>query len=274
MVAYFFGMVIALHSCNLIQLEMKHFIYKIKGKGENREWLFPPLWTDEVFAENIKQAKELVCEIYDTKFPSRVLRSDIDNHQLLLVVKEIKDDDHYTKALFAVNSCKHCGRQYKQIEKYQIGNTGGGFDFCSSTCAEKYKRDNQLLHTHIEDYRYGNVPMIYKITNKQTGLCYIGKTVQIFTLRWYQHFFQSSESKFHQAIKNTTPADWIFEVLEIIEVPVDMKLKYEEVKSLVFSREMHYVNLYDSIRNGYNSVASITEEIDQKENENQLELFD
>ena len=247
---------------------MPQYLYQIKGKGGDGSdsystWLFPPLWTDMIEAKDKKEAKLIVEEEYGRKFPLRVLHEDLASNEFLLVIKEVKENDHHTRKLFEANTCKQCGAQFKQIEKYQLGNKGGGFSFCSNECSKKHDMDNALPHFNAESYQYNTRPVIYKITNKDTGMCYIGKTCQVFTLRWYQHFFQASDTKFHRAIKESKPTDWVFEVVETVIIPDEIKFNSKEANDLIFKREMLYINLNDSIKNGYNSVSSKNELIEE-----------
>ena len=80
-------------------------------------------------------------------------------------------------------------------------------------------------------------------------MCYIGKTSQVFTLRWYQHFYQSGDCKFHAAIKNSNFTDWSFDVIEIANSAEEVSI-----------REQYWIDHYDSISNGYNSVSAYSGE--------------
>lgn len=111
---------------------------------------------------------------------------------------------------------------------------------------------NEKEHIAFHDMRHS--PVIYKITNKNNNKCYIGQTTQPFTLRWYQHMFQPSDTKFHKEIKgNSTINDWTFEIIEVL------KFKREdstaERKKQLNERENHWIKFCDSINNGYNSMG-------------------
>lgn len=247
---------------------MPEFYYQIKGK-ENGHWLFPPLWSDKVVASDRKQAKEMIEEQYGRTFPTRVLKRDTESNEFLLVIKEIKEDDFYTKKLFEVCTCKKCGMQYKVIEKYQFGNSGGSYEFCSSLCKTEYNIASSYIDAHNKSGNGRYPPIIYKITNKINGKCYIGKTTQPFTLRWYQHFFQTTGTKFHTAIKEFSIIDWHFEVLEIIAIPEEFGNNVSQINDFIFEKETQYIKLHDSIRNGYNTFASRKEQ----EEDLQMQLF-
>lgn len=232
---------------------MKEFYYQIKGKsdvGEYGNWAWPPIFSGKVEAEDKKAAKLLIEEDYGREFPLRVLVKDLDSNEFLLHIKEIKEDDHHTKRLFDVKTCKQCGNQFKMIEKYIINNPGGGYGFCRRECL----KEHDLVNAYTSSVEGYSPPVIYKITNKATGMCYIGKTRQVFTLRWYQHFFQSCGTKFHKAIRESKITDWIFEVIEAVNVPEELK-SMEEIDRFIESREKEYILSFNSIENGYNTVG-------------------
>ena len=93
--------------------------------------------------------------------------------------------------------------------------------------------------------------VINKIKNINTGLVYIGKTTQAFTLRWYQHFYQKGDCKFHKAIKQSSLTDWQFSIIEIVKTP-----KGVSPIDYVRERESYWISEYDSIESGYNSVVA------------------
>ena len=74
--------------------------------------------------------------------------------------------------------------------------------------------------------------------------------------RWYQHFFQSKDnSKFHKEIKKSKISDWTFEVLETIKKPSNYD-KMSEMDNLIAEREQYYIEKYNSVNEGYNSIIS------------------
>lgn len=219
------------------------FYYQIKGKtgdGEWGKWSFPPIFSGKVTANDIKQAKTNIAIEYGKQFPSRVLEKDLDSNEFLMSCKEIKPTDLYTQRLFEPINCKHCNNVFTVIEKYNNWHERNkGNEYCSQSC--------KLEATPIENYIPSNSvhkPVIYLITNNKTGMVYIGKTTQPFTLRWYQHFFQHGKCKFHEAIRSSHITEWTFKVLELVE---DI--------SKIDEREHFYITHYDSKRTGYNSVG-------------------
>jgi hypothetical protein len=229
---------------------MLEFYYQIKGKA-GESWLWPPLFTGKIEAENKKEARKKLEEELGRDLPQRVIKEKFYLNDFLLKLEEIKENDYHTKRLFEPVECKHCKKQFKVIEKYQHGNPGGGQTFCSNGCKEDFGNIEYMRKMDGTNY-YGDQPVIYKITNKKTAKCYIGKTTQIFTLRWYQHFYHPTTSKFHEEIKNSSISDWLFEVVEVISISKDMNDR-QQIEELVISKEREYIEKHNSILEGYNS---------------------
>lgn len=244
---------------------MKEFYYQIKGKKGEEDlsgfnWVFPPIFTGKVVAKDKKEAKEVINEEYGKKFPLRVLRDDLESNEFLLSIEEIKPDSHISK-LFELQKCEQCENTFYVIDKYNDANCRNkGFTFCSEKCREDNGKVAQFRRMDQGALIDGAVPVIYKITNKITGKVYIGKTSQVFTLRWYQHFFQYGTNKFHDAIKNSKFTDWMFEIEEIVVFPDHIKEQksiynyMNDREKYILERERYWINHYNSIDEGYNSV--------------------
>ena len=98
-----------------------------------------------------------------------------------------------------------------------------------------------------KDDDYQLVGYIYRITNKNTLKCYVGKTIKPPLFRWWQHL--KVDGKFERA----NVSDLVFEVLEIVTYDsVKEKDRYKSGGDKLSSREAHYINLYDCIEEGYN----------------------
>jgi hypothetical protein len=242
---------------------MPEFYFQIKGKvGKDdyhfSNWSFPPVWQDKVEAKNSKEAKLIIEEMYGKKFPLRVLSKDLDSNEFLLSIKEIKEDDIWTRKLFENVECKTCKSPFKLIEKYQSGGKNdGGREFCSSECAKiEYDKNRPATYLEFKEETAIHDYVIYKITNKETNQCYIGQTKQAFTFRWYQHFYQPKDVKFHEAIMNFPVTAWTFEVIEVIDIPEGIKYDKASIRNLINTKETEYIRKFDSIKNGYNSVKS------------------
>lgn len=245
---------------------MKEFYYQIKGKrGSNDQigfshWVFPPIFSGKVSAADKKQARELINEEYGKVFPVRVLHKDIESNDFLLSIEEIKEDSHLQK-LFEPQKCEQCGNTFYVIDKYNDHNCRNkGYTFCSDVCKEENGKMSQFGKMNEDLFNKSSIPVIYKITNKLTGLIYIGKTTQVFTLRWYQHFFQGGSNKFHEAIRKSKISDWIFEIHEIIVFPENLKEDKDyrtylaDREKFIIERERYWINYFNTIENGYNSI--------------------
>ena len=232
---------------------MKYY-YQIKGKKSDNSneynfsnWSFPPIFSGCVEAINKKQAKELIEDEYNKKFPLRVLTKDLDSNDFLLNISEFNDS---IERLFADKICVNCENIFKQIDLYNNSfETYKGCEYCSGECkniVENERRNNYYDNINLLK---NHQPVIYKITNKITNMVYIGKTTQAFTFRWYQHFYQNNtNSKFYTAVNNSKLSDWIFEVIEEVEIINENK------DDVINKRERYWIEFYDSINNGYNSL--------------------
>lgn len=238
------------------------FYYQIKGKNANGDWCWPPLYSGRVDADNNKEARKLLEDEYGMKLPGGKLKKEADTQQMLLTIIEMRP---YLRDRFDTKACKQCGKEYTINEKYLI-NAGGQQDFCSSDCTTDYKNSEAIEYNVNFDFNGIHEPVIYKITSKTTGKCYIGKTTQAFTLRWYQHFYQGCGTKFHAAIKELGLQDWTFEVIEIVQC------SKMEIKDRILERESYWIKHYNSIENGYNSVISKIVN-DEPENSIEFDLF-
>jgi len=240
---------------------LKDFYYQIKGQGKNSfgsSWSWPPIFSGMVNAKDKKAAKTLIEDEYGRAFPLRVLKKDVETQPYLMNIREIDKDDELTHSLFDTNTCKQCEIKFRVIDKYNDPNMDHkGADFCSYKCRTKYYEDNKSYNP-IEDSN--DAALIYKITKKSTGMSYVGKTTQVFTLRWYQHFFQNkSDCKFYQSIKDSVLTDWEFSLLESVEV-----IRGEDTAKRVTEREDYWIKFHDCIDNGYNSVSAIAKPIKRK----------
>jgi len=239
------------------------YFYQIKGKriesdeddtfsiyGNSSNWSWPPIYSGLVMSESRKEAKKLIEQEYSKQFPMRVLSKDLDSNNFLLRIQELNDRDSFIRGFFEYKKCEQCENTFRIIDKYNIGSRGGSHSYCSEKCnsiaREEWREKNS--NNFYED-KYPS--KIYKITNKITDQCYIGQTTQAFTLRWYQHFFQSGDNKFHTAIRESKISDWTFEIIE--------ELKTNDKKYLT-EREQYWIDKYDSVDNGYNSVIAMSDE--------------
>lgn len=232
---------------------MIEFYYQIKARDNSEygisSWAWPPVFSGKVSAENKKAAKVKVEEEYGREFPQRVLKKDLDEHHYLLRIVEIREDDDRTRGLFEPRVCMECKSLFKRIDLYNDHNeTYKGGDFCGQSCKTIYQDRNRAVPVDVS----GNgKPLIYQILNTRTKMSYIGKTTQVFTLRWYQHFFQGGSCKFHAAIRDSSLTDWEFKIIEEVFVP-----EGKDRDEFVAERERYWINHFNSIDGGYNSVSA------------------
>ena len=69
---------------------MPEYYYQIKGRTEARkhqsaEWIFPPVFSGLVVADDRKLAKAMIEDDYGRQFPSRVLKKDMEQHHYCLL---------------------------------------------------------------------------------------------------------------------------------------------------------------------------------------------
>jgi hypothetical protein len=222
---------------------MVEFYFQIKGLDHNEhaydKWQWPPLFSGRVEAENSKEARVKVNAMFGEKFPGRVKQDD-NSKSFLLHIKPMSA--HFAK-LFEVKECEQCGSEFRRIDLYNDHHeTYKGPKFCSQEC-QNAARAAEMVAGKDDPYGNKTIPCIYRITNKKTGMVYIGQTRRAFTLRWWQHVkWGADDCKFHQALRDSSLTDWTFEVIEVCEA-----------KDLD-EREAHHIAAHNSVDAGYNSV--------------------
>lgn len=151
--------------------------------------------------------------------------------------------------------CKQCGHIHtnRYDEKPIVAKKPPftDFEFCNyDICYAKYKIEYWKDFELPDDECYikkDSLTYVYKVTEKSTGKCYVGKTRNAPFFRWWNHLTHSS-SPFGIYLRQTKLSDWTFEVLE--ELPTEIK------DTEVFRIESEYMIKFDSISNGFNSVIS------------------
>lgn len=111
--------------------------------------------------------------------------------------------------------CQYCGKN--PVSRIELKNNDySGYYFCCLEHEEQYYENR--LREDDRTYKNGRVVgFIYKITHKQTGKVYIGKTVNHPIFRWFQHFKAQTGSYFHEAMKNSKITEWTYEVIDVLE---------------------------------------------------------
>lgn len=109
-----------------------------------------------------------------------------------------------------------------------------------------YQKPLQVLRKEL---KADKVSGIYRITNVENQRCYIGTSTDIGN-RWTEHLKLALgvsgmvvTDKFHRALKKHGPEAFTYEILE------------ECAKNVLREREQYWIEFYDSIELGYNSVV-------------------
>ena len=154
----------------------------------------------------LAQIKKDYPEYFSEKVPQRTVESE------LFYVNIYELSDYWESYWNEEIPCKYCGSN--SVTRIDLKNYGrGNLYFCCHEHSEQYYADKLAEDTRT--YREGEfVGFIYKITHKETGRVYIGKTVNHPIFRWFQHFKAQSGSYFHKAMKNSKITDWTYEVID------------------------------------------------------------
>lgn len=219
-------------------------------------------------ASSKKEARVLIEEDFNSRVCMKSKRDDIGTKNIFMV-NIYEPDEYWDEHWSGEKECSVCSQVYTNIKRaktfdYQSIRSG----YCCLECEEvgelkiEQNRENIYLDRKLEENNGIELPCIYKITHKTTNKVYIGQTTQAVTYRWYQHFKTTSGgTKFYDEIENSDITDWTFEVVEVIDKKAQNKFYTERTKgdrleSYINQREQHYINLFDSISNGYNSAVA------------------
>jgi len=212
------------------------------------------LISEDVFeSENRETAKKHCIDTYGN-YP--FAKSKNNNRYFYLTDSSLYWYEYHHKTTKII--CDYCNKEIEILEKDKIHNKFG--EYCSYECKEKHY--NELVNTidnedlwiseaeHLgvpKDNDYNLVGYIYKITNKHTLKCYVGKTIKPPIFRWWQHL--KVDGKFERA----NISDLVFEVLEIVtyEEKKENK-KYKCGADKLSDKEAYYIKLYNCIEEGYN----------------------
>lgn len=212
-----------------------------------------------IMAKDKDEVKQFLLEKYPQFFPKNKVYS-----------KETKDDAQFFYAvIFELYEyekeqitkdtsweCCQCGQKYENTylhrpRKYEKLFAGKVFcsdneDYCLNQHKKEYYKDVEFPDN--EHFIKSDSPnYVYKVTEKLTGKCYVGKTRNAPFFRWWNHLTHSS-SPFGIYLRTTKLSDWTFEVLEILPA--------ETENSVILGIESKYINQFDSIKNGFNTLIS------------------
>lgn len=242
------------------------FFWCLKGATHNSftqqpdGWEWPPRVSGRIAATSKKEARQKVCEDFGEDYPMRVLDKDRVKYPFLLYIEEMTPNNRYALR-FMPRACEICGSQFTLHDHYMEPERSarGGDHTCSQACESVFRNHQSRDWIAMKNDTGQHPAVIYSILHKPTGQRYIGKTTQAFTLRWYQHFFQPGDTAFHQLIQASAITDWTFEVLEQIHLTISETIRRgtPEYHQAVLQREQHWIDTYDTINNGLNSVVSV-----------------
>lgn len=92
--------------------------------------------------------------------------------------------------------------------------------------------------------------IVYKITNKINGKCYIGQTIRTLEERFNRHKKDALSNKldthFARALRKYGPDNFYAEIIEEVDN-----------QELLTKREYYWINFYNSVKNGYNETNSM-----------------
>lgn len=219
---------------------MTKFFYYLSVESKNSYNGYSRMHDDIIEAESKKDAIEKIKRDYGVDLIlQKVARNPKVKPDFKIFITELTAEweEHWLK----VRDCQRCNIKYTLLQSNQ-NDRNGSYEFCSSNC----RNEGKVTYLPWEKKEGIHSPVIYRITYIPTGQCYIGQTTQAFTLRWYQHFFQSTETKFHKFIQESKLTDWTFDVLEVL----DRSIPKEEINE----RERLNILKYDSLENGFNSI--------------------
>jgi hypothetical protein len=241
--------------------QFKAFIRVIKSLKDpfdyfaERDIIKEPL----ILAEDKAEVKKMVVEKYPQFFQNGKIyeKETKDKAQFFYVV--IFPLYEWEKELINKGEwkCSHCGQihvnPYESKPRTNDRLFGSEIMFCRSDddyCMKEYtKAKNEGIDLPDDEfYITATSPVyIYRITEKETGKCYIGKTKNAVFFRWWNHLKRNS-SPFGIYFKSKPLSDWSFDVL--CELPCGTK------ESDVFKIESDYMIQFDSINNGFNTTIS------------------
>ena len=116
----------------------------------------------------------------------------------------------------------------------------------------------------MNENKYSN-GKIYIIRNIENDLVYIGSTIQPISKRFYAHKMsltgKSSAMKLYCAMRDLGVDKFYIELVETF--PCNSK---EEL----LSREGHFIRLYNSFKNGYNSIISGRSEVEWRHDNQEI----
>lgn len=212
-----------------------------------------------IYAENKAAVKEIILEKYPQFFPNQKIyeKQTKDSAQFFYVLIFPLYESEKMLIKEGEWTCDGCGQVHsnRYISRPRIYHSFSKIHkFCSidndDYCLNLYKKTHLSNTDPLDNQAYiraDSKTHIYKITEKATGKCYIGKTQNQPFFRWWTHLTKST-SPFGKYLRSTKITEWTFEVIEILEWNVP--------NQEVLKRESLYMLEFNSIENGFNTVIS------------------
>lgn len=214
-----------------------------------------------IYATDKKEVKEFLVQQYPQLFPAgKVYEKETkDQAQFFYVVIYPLSQWELDRQNSGSWTCAGCGQVHENLylsRPRMFLYYGEDYKFCRSEefenpCLELFKvKTNENGDEPVDNFKYvtkTSPTYIYKITEKASDKCYIGKTRNEPFFRWWSHLTHS-RSPFGVYLRTTKISDWSFEVIEILDSSIP--------DSEVFKKESEYMALYDSIQNGFNQMVS------------------
>lgn len=237
----------------------KAFIRVVKSINQVEFGSFNIVEERLIRAKDKEEVKAILLEKYPQFFPdNKVYQKETkDTAQFFyVVIFELYEWEKEQVIKDTSWQCCQCGQKYENTylfrpRKYE--KLFGGKVFCSDNedyCLNQHKKEHYKDVEYPDDEYHvskDSPNYVYKVTEKATNKCYVGKTRNAPFFRWWNHLTHSS-SPFGIYLRSTKLSDWTFEVLEILPA--------ETENSVIFGIESKYIKQFDSIKNGFNTLIS------------------
>lgn len=189
--------------------------------------------------EVLSAVKKDFPEYFENRVPQRTVKDEV----FFATIFQL--DEHWKKFWLEEIPCAMCGNN--PVNRIDMKNQGQYTSnpnkyFCCYNCY-KNNEEKEFVIRENQRQRENVVGYIYKITHKPTGKVYIGKTINFPLWRWWQHIKASTDTKFHEFMKeNNKISDWRFETIDILKTGNQQDL---------FDLESKYIREYKATEDDY-----------------------
>lgn len=212
-----------------------------------------------IIAHDKEEVKQFLLKKYPQFFPNNKIysRENKDIAQFFyVVIFELYDYEKKQLLESTAWICDYCGQNHKNTylsRPRMQERLFGDKKFCKNEedyCISQYKKDyykNSELPDDDNFIKKDSPIYIYKITEKSSTKCYVGKTKNAPFFRWWNHLTHSC-SPFGIHLRQTKLSDWSFEVLQ--------ELSCYTTEKDVLRIESEYIKQFNSIQYGFNTLIS------------------